>query len=167
MFPDIPTDIFKPFNDAVDNFWAKRITLFYPEIREECSNCYYNGMRSNGTYKTGGPYPFENGSICPYCGGEGLKTTEPSETLTARIYYDRKNWVDVGAKVNVPDAAAQIIFKMTELPKIQQCKYIIPEYYEGINAYQNQRLFRIGDYYPQGFTQNPIKYVTTFWSHNV
>lgn len=167
MSISIPPGIFNDFNFAVDNIWAKPITLFYPEIQEECANCYYNGMRSNGVYKAGGPYPFENGSVCPYCGGEGLKTTEPSETLTARIYYDRKNWIDVGAKVNVSDAAAQIIFKMTELTKIQQCKYIIPEYYEGITALQTQRLFKIGDYYPQGFTQNPIKYITTFWSHSV
>lgn len=167
MFPNIPTGVFSEFNQTVDNFWSKPVTLFYPEIREECSNCSYNGYRSNGVYKTGGPYPFENGSVCPYCNGEGLKVSEPTETLSARVYYDRKNWMDVGVKVNAPSAAAQMIFKMTELPKIQQCKYAIPEYYSGINSYQNQRLYKIGDYYPQGFTQNPIKYVVTFWSNNV
>lgn len=167
MFPNIPTGIFKEFNQTVDNFWSKPLTLFYPEIKEECPNCYYNGYKSNGVYRTDGPYPFETGSICPYCGGEGLKITEPTETLTARIYYDRKNWMDVGIKINVPDAAAQIVFKMTELPKVQRCKYVVPEYYSGINSYQNQKLFKVGEYYPQGFTQNPIKYVITFWSSRV
>lgn len=166
MFPDIPTGIFKEFNQAVDNFWSKSLTFFYPEVQEECSNCFYNGYRSNGVYKAGGPYPFDNGSLCPYCNGEGLKVVEPTDSTTARIYYDRKNWLDVGTPVNVPDTAAQIIFKMTELPKVQKCKYIIPEYYSGINNYQNQRLFKIGDYYPQGFTQNPVKYIITFWSSN-
>lgn len=167
MFPYIQTGVFRQFNETVENFWNKSIKLFYPEIQEECSNCFYNGYRSNGIYKTGGPYPFENGSVCPYCGGEGLKVIEPNEVLKGRIYYDRKNWLDVGLNINISDASAQIVFKMDELPKIQKCKYIIPEYYANINSYQNQKLFKVGDYYPQGFTQNPIKYVTTFWSNNV
>jgi hypothetical protein len=56
---------------------------------------------------------------------------------------------------------------MTDLPKVQKAKYIIPEYYTGINAYQNQALVRVGEHYPQGFTQNPTKYVITFWAANV
>lgn len=167
MFPNISTGVYSFFNQAVDNFWSRPVTLFYPEIKEECSNCFYNGFRSNGIYKNGGPYPFSEGSICPYCGGEGLKTVEPSETLTARIYYEKKTWIDIGIKVNVPDAAAQIVFKMDQLPKIQQCKYIIPSYYEGITSFQTQKLFRVGDYYPQGFAQNPVKYVVTFWAYRV
>lgn len=167
MSLSIPSGIFSIYNEAVDNIWAKPITFVYPEVREECPNCYFNGYKSNGIYKTGGPYPFDNGSLCPYCNGEGIKLTEPTSTTTARIYYNRKDWTDVGFPVNIPNADAQIVFKMTELPNVQTCKYIIPSYYDGINAYQNQRLIRVGEYYPQGFTQNPIKYVITFWSANV
>lgn len=167
MSLSIPSGIFSIYNEAVDNIWAKPVTFVYPEVREECPNCYYNGYKSNGVYKAGGPYPFDNGSLCPYCNGEGYKMTESTETVTARIYYSRKDWTDIGIPVNIPNAMAQIVFKMTDLPKVQRAKYIIPSYYTGIDAYQNQSLIRVGDYYPQGFTQNPIKYVITFWSANV
>ena len=163
MALSIPSGIFSIFNEAVDNLWSKKIVLVYPEIREECPNCYFNGHKSNGIYKTGGPYPFDNGSPCPYCNEDGYKMTENSEILNARIYYNRKEWVDIGIPINIPNAAAQIIFKMSELPKIQKCKYITPQYYNGIDAYQSQNLILAGSYYPQGFTQNNIKYVPTFW----
>lgn len=166
MIPDIPSYIFDEYNYTVNHFWSKPITFFYPEITEECSNCYYNGSKSTGVYKTGGPYPFDNGSICPLCAGEGVKVTEPTSSTSARIYYSRKDWITFGPKVEIPDAAAQIVFNMDDLPSVQNCKYIIPAYYTGINAFQNQRLFRVGNFFPQGFTQNPIKYVITFWATN-
>lgn len=167
MALSIPSDIFNIYNEAVDNIWAKPVTFVYPEIREECPNCHFNGYKSNGVYKAGGPYPFDNGSLCPYCNGDGYKMTETTETTTARIYYNKKDWTDIGIPVNIANASAQIVFKMTDLPKVQKAKYIIPEYYTGIEAYQNQYLVRVGEYYPQGFTQNPIKYVITFWTANV
>jgi hypothetical protein len=166
MSLSVPSGIFSIYNEAVDNIWAKSVTFVYPETTEECPNCHFNGMKSNGVYKSGGPYPFDDGSLCPYCNGEGLKLTEATDTTTARIYYNRRDWTDVGFPVNIQNADAQIVFKMTDLPKVQKAKYIIPEYYEGIESYQNQRLTRVGDYYPQGFTQNPVKYVITFWSAN-
>jgi hypothetical protein len=74
--------------------------------------------------------------------------------------------VDVGASVNVPSAQAQTVCKLTDLAKLQQCKYLIPFYYGEIDSYQNQTLVRISDYFPQGFTQNPTKYVITLWANN-
>ena len=167
MALSIHSDIFNIYNEAVDNIWAKPVTFVYPEVRQECPNCYFNGYKSNGVYKIGGPYPFDNGSLCPYCNGEGYKMIEATDTTTARIYYNRKDWTDIGIPINIANANAQIVFKMTDLPKVQKAKYIIPSYYDGINAYQNQHLVRLGEYYPQGFTQNPIKYVITFWTANV
>jgi hypothetical protein len=167
MALSIPSDIFSIYNEAVDNIWAKSVTFVYPEVRQECPNCSFNGYKSNGVYKNGGPYPFDSGSLCPYCNGDGYKMIEATESTTARIYYSRKDWTDVGFPVNISNASAQIVFKMTDLPKVQKAKYIIPEYYTGINAYQNQALVRVGDHYPQGFTQNPTKYVITFWAANV
>jgi|688.fasta_scaffold01387_5 hypothetical protein len=163
MSLSIPSTVFSIFNEAVDNLWAKPILVVYPEIREECPNCHFNGHKSNGVYKSGGPYPFDNGSPCPYCNEDGYKMTESSEVITGRIYYNRKEWVDIGIPINIPNAMAQIVLKMTDLPKIQKCKYITPKYYTDIESYQSQSLILAGSYYPQGFTQNSIKYVTTFW----
>lgn len=166
MALSLPSGVFQLFNEAVDNIWSKEIVVVYPEKRLECPNCYYNGYKSNGVYKTGGPYPFDNGSPCPYCDGDGYKMIESTETIKARIYYNRKDWVDIGIPVNIPYATAQIICSLVDLPKLQSCKYITPKYYSGIDSYQNQNLTLAGAYYPQGFTQNPIKYVVTFWVAN-
>lgn len=164
MSLSLPPDAFTLFNDAVDNIWSRPITLIYPEIREECPNCTYNGFRSNGRYKAGGPYPFDDGGLCPWCEGAGFKMVETSEQIYARIYYSQKEWVKVGPQVQLSNAAAQIVAKLTDLPKLQQCKYCIPHYYPNINNYNNQRLQRITDFYPMGFLQNPVKYVVTYWT---
>ena len=164
MAISLPSGVFDDFNSAVDNIWARPITLVYPEVREECPNCTYNGFRSNGIYKSGGPYPFTDGGLCPWCEGAGYKMIETSQVISARIYYSRKDWVKVGAQVQLANAAAQIIAKITDLPKLQQCKYCIPNYYPNIDNYNNPKLTRISDFYPQGFLQNPVQYVVTFWS---
>lgn len=162
----IPSNIFDIYNEAVDNIWSKTITLVYPEVKQPCPNCLNDGTRSNGVYRTGGPYPFENGFICPLCNGDGFKLIESTDKIKARLYYNRKDWIDIGIPVNVPYQAAQMVCKLDDLPKIQRCKYIIPEYYDGIQGYQIQNLTLAGAYYPQGFTQNPTKYVVTFWVAN-
>jgi hypothetical protein len=166
MSLSIPGHIFNSYNDAVDNLWSKKMTLVYPETRVECPNCTFNGYKSNGIYKAGGPYPFEDGFPCPYCNGIGYKMNETTEDIYGRIYYDRKLWMDVGVPINVPSAQAQTVCKLTDLAKLQQCKYLIPFYYGEIDSYQNQTLVRISDYFPQGFTQNPTKYVITLWANN-
>lgn len=165
MSLSIPSDIFDIYNDAVDNIWSKPITLYYPEKRETCPNCLNDGVRSNGVYRTGGPAPFDYGFICPYCNGDGFKFIESSEIINARIYYNAKYWINVG-DVNIANSAAQTVCKITDLPKIQRCKYIVPSYYDGIENFQAQKLFRLNDYFPEGFTQNSVKYVITFWGAN-
>jgi hypothetical protein len=164
MSLSLSPDLFNIYNEAVDNIWNRPITLVYPEIREECPNCTFNGFRSNGRYKTGGPYPFEDGGLCPWCVGAGYKMIETTEQINARIYYSQKEWVKVGPEVQLANAAAQIVAKLTDLPKLQQCKYCIPHYYPGIDNYNNQKLLRISDFYPMGFLQNPVKYIVTYWS---
>jgi len=164
MSISLPPDAFTMYNDAVDNIWSRPVTLVYPEVREECPNCTFNGMRSNGIYKAGGPYPFADGMLCPWCEGAGYKMIETSDTIQVRIYYSQKEWVKVGAQVNLANAAAQIISKLDDLPKIQQCKYCIPHYYPNLDNYNNLKLKKISDFYPQGFLQNPVRYVVTFWS---
>lgn len=164
MSLSLPPNVFDLYNEAVVNIWNRPITLVYPEVREECPNCTFNGFRSNGVYKTGGPYPFESGFLCPWCEGAGYKMILTQEDIQARIYYTQKDWVKVGAQVQLPNAAAQIVASTDYLAKIQQCKYCIPHYYPNIDNYNNQRLQRVSDFYPMGFLQNSQKYIVTFWS---
>lgn len=155
--------LFDIYNDTVENIWNREIILIYPEVKQECPNCTFTGFRSNGVYKTGGPIPFEEGFPCPWCEGAGYKMVEVSDTIKARVYYSQKEWVKIGPQVQLANAAAQIVANMDYLPKLQQCKYCIPHYYPNIDSYNNQKLRRISDFYPQGFLQNEKRYVVTFW----
>lgn len=167
MALSIPSGVFSVYNEAVALF-TRTAKLVFPERREPCPNCYLNTMgtsnRSVNIYKPGGPYPFERGMPCPYCGGKGYEAVEASEDVEVRIYYDHKSWVNVGIPINVPDGTIQTICDMTNLSSIEKCKYMIPQY-DGIQNYDTSaRYERDGASIPQGFKQNPTKYAVTFWN---
>lgn len=165
MAINIPSSVFDTYNEAVQ-FFARTATLIYPEKKEDCPNCRLDTLgtrnRSVSVYVAGGPYPFERGMPCPYCNGKGYKAVETTEDINVRIYWNRKFWVDVGIPIDVADGSIQTIADMRDLPKIEKCKYLIPNY-NGIEKYDNGRYQRSGASYPQGFKQNKIKYVVTFW----
>jgi hypothetical protein len=166
MAINIPSDVFKTYNEAVKLF-TRTAVLVYPEKREECPNCYMDTLsgrgRSVSLYKPGGPIQFSRGMPCPYCNGDGYKATEITENIEARIYWDKKFWVDIGIPINVPDGSIQTISYMTDLPKINKANYLIP-HYDGIEKYDEMRFQKSGSSYPQGFKQNETRYVVTFWS---
>jgi hypothetical protein len=168
MAINIPASVFDTYNEAVLLF-TRTGTLVYPEKKEQCTNCYMDTMgtrnRSISKYRPSGPYPFERGMPCPYCGGKGYKATESSDDITLRIYWNRKFWVDIGIPIDVPDGSMQTISYMTDLEKINKAKYLIPKY-DGIEKYDQSRYERAGLSYPQGFKQNETKYVVTFWTRS-
>ena len=101
---------------------------------------------------------------CPYCGGKGYKAIEATDTVSLRMYWDRKNWVKTGSEINIPAGSVQTIAYMTDLDKIKKCKYMIP-LYDGIQNYEvNARYEKMGSSFPQGFNQNSVKYIVTFWT---
>ena len=96
----LPASVFTKLNEAILLF-NRTCTVVYPETREKCTNCLTNnfGGRSVNFYRTGGPIPFNRGTPCPLCGGEGFKFTETEEAVELRVYYQKKNFIDVGFEV--------------------------------------------------------------------
>ncbi len=163
----IPSGVFTKYNelgDAMISNFGVRCTLVYPEKRDECTNCTLVGFggRSTSIYKAGGPLAFTNGMVCPLCEGRGFKITENTEKIRLRVYWNRKDWVDVGFQVDVPDNIIQTIGYMTDMPKIDKSKNLIV--HETISGYGTMRFTRQGDSYPHGFKQD--RYVVTFWSRS-
>ena len=72
-------------------------------------------------------------------------------------------WVKIGPSIDIPDGSIQTIAYMTDLPKIEQCKYMIPNY-DGIEKYDKAKYEKNGPSFPQGFKQNETKYIVTFWN---
>ena len=162
MAINIPSSVFNTYNEAVLLF-TRTATLVYPEKKEDCPNCIIDNMagrsRSVSRYQAGGPYPFERGMPCPYCGSKGYKAIESTDDITLRIYWDRKFWVSTDFKIDVPDGGIQTISYMTDLPKILRAKELIV--HKDIEDYGEIRFKRTGEYYPMGLKQN--RYVACFW----
>jgi len=156
----IPADVFKLLNEAILLF-NKTVTLVYPEKKDKCPNCLQNtiGGRSVNFYKDGGPIPFQRGSLCPYCGGEGFKYTESTEAVEMRVYYSRKEFVDVGFQGDIPDQAIQTVCYMDDYEKITKAKEILVD----VGKYNKTRFKRINEPFVQGFKQNPTQYMVIFW----
>jgi hypothetical protein len=167
MAINLSAGVFDFYNESLELF-VRPMVLVYPPKREDCPNCRLEtlGVRSSrsiSVYVQGGPLPFSRGMPCPYCNGKGYKEIETTDTIDARIYWDRRYWVNIGVQLNLPDGAVQTITKMDEYTKISRCEYMIPNY-DGIEKYSTKRFKRASEPYPQGFKQNPIKYVVTFWT---
>jgi hypothetical protein len=79
-----------------------------------------------------------------------------------RVYWNRKNWVDVGLPIDVPDNVIQTVSDMSHLSKINKAQYMELKEHK-IASYETFRFQRMGSSYPQGFKQNPVKYVVNFW----
>lgn len=73
-------------------------TLYFQSAPEICPNCVYSpsSMKSANIYKAGGPYPFPNGSLCPFCKGEGKITREVTRSIDLLVIYKPENWVHIG-----------------------------------------------------------------------
>lgn len=165
----IPSGAFNILNEVVGDLFEKPIDIYYPPKREDCPNCKSStlgyGNRSVSVYVDGGPIPFQRGQPCPWCGGSGYKEIETSEEIKARIYWSRKDWTSLSAKLNLPDGSIEVIVREIDLPKVQRARYIVPKEL-AIDQYGGDRFVMAGSAKPQGFQQNYQRYYATFWSVN-
>ncbi len=132
----IPQEIFDTYTSVCDhllenNQFSRICTVYYPPIKEPCANCVNNfgGGHSSNVYQHGGPAPANN-SVCSYCGGNGFREKEVTDTLRLRIYWNKKDWITTastfgGGKFSLSDdsmviggSIAQIIGYASDLPKI-------------------------------------------------
>lgn len=126
----IPSGVWQAYYDVCnqiflgDDHFSRLCTLYYPPIKEACANCttQWMGGVSKNVFQHGGPAPVSS-SDCSYCAGNGYREKEVTETVRLRIYWNKKDWIKTG-NIVVADGTAQIIGKITDLPKIRQCNEI-------------------------------------------
>ena len=129
---NIPSGIFGIYNEAVDSFiddLGVNCKIYYHKSRENCSNCvnnknYYGGLSS-----------FSNAN-CSYCGGDGYRETQSTDTIKLRIYPNKNSWIKIGDIVNAPDGTVQVIGYLSDVPKMRSADYIVT------NIDQSQILFQ-------------------------
>lgn len=73
----------------IDGELGCQCSLMYPPTYTECPNCVFDQQTnmSANIYKAGGPAPFTNHTVCPWCGGQGQRTDSPTELIRLRVYW--------------------------------------------------------------------------------
>lgn len=118
---NIPQGIFDKYEEVCDYFltsneFSRLCTLYYPPIRIPCDDHPFT--QEGNIYQHGGPAPI-GGEPCVYCGGQGYKDKEVTETIRLRIYWNKRKWVQT-ATVVAADAEVQVIGLVSDLSKLMQ-----------------------------------------------
>ena len=128
--------------------------LIYPVTKNSlCPNCIYSPRKrqSSNVYKAGGPVPFENHTICPWCGGTGRSSRAVTEDIRLRVYWRQKDWV-IDTPVEIPDGSVMVIGYMKDLPKVEKADKI--RLGKSSQPYKNWVFERQGEAIPHGFSQD-------------
>lgn len=161
---DIPSSVFTTYYTTADDFIDKNFgvncVIYYPAKRVDCENCIFDPFtkKSSNKYQSGGPISFTNG-ICPYCNGEGFRSSVDSDTIKMRAYYDKKSWVKIPLPINLPDGAVQTIGHMSDLPKVLRCTEM--QLHSDIAGQGTFKYMLSGEPVPHGFGRN--KYFIAMW----
>lgn len=159
----IPDEMLEAYHagiDAVLNKYSQDCRLIYPPAMQECPNCIFDPFteRSSNRYKAGGPTPFSFG-VCPYCEGEGNISVAVEENIKLRVYWNPKEWEAINIQMDVPAGSIQTKGYSSDLPKIEQCQYLIATAnLEGLKTY---RFVRLAEPTPTGLKNQ--RYLLTMW----
>jgi len=160
------SDIYDVFNNYVRTI-ERPVKLIYPDRKMECDNCYLDslgtGVRSISRYRSGGPFPFDNGMPCSRCGGKGFLTEETSDIIPSRIYTNPKSWINKEIALRLPANAIMLISRLEYAALIKQAKFMMP-YYNGLENFQFEVYERSYEISSDSWVQNGQKYVTSYWS---
>ena len=128
--------------------------LIYPVTKNaSCPNCIYSPRqrKSSNIYKAGGPVPFKNHTICPWCGGVGRSSRPVTEDIRLRIYWNQKDWINK-MPLEVGQSMVMVIGFMTDLPKVEKCDRILLN--KDVESYRSWMCEREGEAVPHGLSQD-------------
>jgi hypothetical protein len=117
--------------DDLHNELGKDCRLVYPSRMVPCANCVFDpiGKKSSNFYLNGGPAPFQNGTLCPMCDGNGLIAQEVTEVVRMLVAWSPRHWFIQKMPTNVQSPAGLIQTKgfYADVPKILQARQMILE----------------------------------------
>lgn len=129
----------------------------------DCPNCKYDVLtqRSSNQYTPGGPIPFANGQICPYCSGSGSLSFSAEETLYfALIKPIMYGYANMDLKdVNFIDGKIQSVCSIEYYAKVKNCSHIIID--TAIIDLATNKYIRERDPMPIGF--GSTDFIITTW----
>jgi formylglycine-generating enzyme required for sulfatase activity len=104
---------------------ATKCLLNYGITKKDlCPNCIYDPAlkKSANKYKIGGPKPFVDGRICPYCNGLGSHGLVKIEPIYLAVIWDYKYWINKPINIQNPTGFIQTICSKALLDKIKKAK---------------------------------------------
>lgn len=130
---------------------------------QDCPNCIYDAIsgRSSNQFQSGGPLPFINGQICPYCGGIGSLSFTNDEIIYLGIIkspFFNNSSLDL-ENVNFVDGKIQSLCEIKYYAKIKNVSHIIVD--TNISDLTINKYIRYKDPVPVGFGDN--SYIVTTW----
>jgi RNA polymerase subunit RPABC4/transcription elongation factor Spt4 len=135
-------DIKQIASDAIDDLidqLGKDCRLIYPDKVSDCPNCIFNPVtqKSSNKYQSGGPFPFQDGTICPVCHGNGRLQSEQTETIKMLCSWNPRQWIILPGNINVPNSMVQTKGYLTDLPKVLRSRKMVLQIpIEPYNKYQ-------------------------------
>lgn len=159
--------LFNNMIDAIlyDDSLTVPCTLVYGDSKwTMCPNCTYSPVlgRSAGLYTSGGPEPFPDGSVCPYCNGKGKVADAAEESVSLAVIFGKSEWktqlMDTTQKQ--PKFDAQTLSSLSgTYKKIKRAKYLILD--SDISDEVREKFTLDGEPIPCGFGDN--RYILCNW----
>lgn len=130
--------------DLINNL-GKDCTLYYPARPYPCSNCLPGpGNRPSVRWRTGGPMPFQDGTLCPMCNGKNQLFEEKTEVITMLCAWTPKEWfLKPPPNVRVPDNQIQTKGFIADMPKVLKADSMVVE--AAVGPYKHYRFKLSGE----------------------
>jgi len=131
LSPSIKAIVATALDDLITEL-GKQVRLVYPARWVSCSNCQYDqiGHKSSNYYKSGGPLPFPNATVCPMCNGNGKIEEENSEVVQMLCQWDPKDFYRPVPQVDIRlpfGSRIQTKGYLSDLPKILKADHAVFE----------------------------------------
>lgn len=146
--------------DALIDDLGLTCTLVFPAVASECPNCLFDLStgRSANIYRAGGPIEFADHTVCPWCGGEGKRTENPTDEVTLRVYWGGmevnaaiRQFQSLPAGFNSKDALLFVIGYMNDMAKFERSESLIVN---NPMTTQEVRCEKVSHTAPWGFRKN-------------
>ena len=154
----IPSGVYNKYIEAVDStidIFGVNCKIVFPERVEEIDGGTTSNpeeRRSMNSHRRGNREAYSRGD-------KTFRTVETTQDIKLKVYWNPKNWIDVGYRTEAPDNTIQTIGHLSDLPRLRKASELIV--HSGIDDYGTIRFERQGEHYPIGLQQD--RYVAMFW----
>jgi hypothetical protein len=128
---------------------------------DDCSNCIFDpiGRKSSGRYQSGGPVPFQFGSRCPVCNGNGRIGHTETEPINLMVIWDYRSWINFDINTQSPAGRVQTMSIMSTLPKLKRARFVTLA--TDIENHIKHKFQRDSEPEPCGFGED--NFITVLW----